>query len=42
MSLAIDAASLGTQALFVFVRECRSMRKSTNTRTFDAKWRACG
>ena len=36
------AAPLGTQALFVFVREYRSMRKSTNTRTFDAKWRACG
>jgi ABC-type tungstate transport system permease subunit len=38
----LDAAPLRTQSLFVFVREYRSMRKSTNTRTFDAKWRACG
>src|SRR6185369_2905223 len=30
------------QSPFVFVREYRSVRKSTNTRTFDAKWRACG
>jgi hypothetical protein len=37
MSITVDTAPLGTQALFVFVREYRSMRKSTNTRTFDAK-----